>query len=160
MTTDGSRLVYPEIGADGYPTLDRAKGTVRFWFRPDWTVSQMPAIARLVSVGASSTLKDNWWTLEITAVGQPATSATINFKTQVGGNEVVYFSATLPTSSTLSLNWAGAKWHQIALTYEPTNIVLYVDKAVTAQATTTTAAPFVLAPTSDKRILERLSFGG
>jgi hypothetical protein len=152
MVSNGSRLVYPEIGDDGYPAVDRAKGTIRFWFRPDWAVGQMPAVGRLVSVGSDSVAKDNLWKVELLPNAQPATAVRIVFKTQLSGSETTYVTSDLT-------DWTAVRWHQIALTYEGTNIVLCVDGAVKAQATAPLASPFVLAPSFDKRLSERVAFG-
>ena len=55
----GDYLRYPEIEPGSYlPGLDLQRGSIRLWFKPNWTLSSFPSYAPLLQVGSSA--GDSW----------------------------------------------------------------------------------------------------
>jgi hypothetical protein len=92
------------LASTGTPNVRRNEGTVRFWFKPNWSSGSGP------SSGVFMDMVGNYWTLKITASGNTI-ELDSNGSTLCSGN----------------INWTAGKWHQIAVTYSQTQTVLYVD---------------------------------
>src|SRR5207249_1439164 len=106
----GARLQYREVEADGFANINCRKGSLRFWFKPNWSStasglgSGPGATARLIEMGNSSNA-DRWWVLSITANGNQ-----IVFESQTDdSHHTAYFSQ--------NISWTANKWHQIVVAY-------------------------------------------
>ncbi|MEI6076403.1 MAG: LamG domain-containing protein [Verrucomicrobiota bacterium] len=112
--TNAVVLEYRTVETNGNPNLLLPKGSLRFWFKPDWNSGTGPGTAgRLIEVGYQ-TATNGWWALVFNTNGTQLT-----FNTQSGGLAMTNLSA--------SINWASNQWHQIVLTYIGTNSSLYLD---------------------------------
>jgi len=122
--TGSVNLVYPAFQNDGFsltepdgsiatscgtPNIRRNRGTVRFWFKPNWTSGSGPANGVFLDMtGAGWTLTLSW-----------------------GGTQIGLYSGNSQLV-TANVNWTDPTiWHQIAVTYTQTKTVLYVDGVAT-----------------------------
>src|SRR5207248_10724057 len=95
-----------------------SQGTVRFWFKPAWSSTNAGGTGpqsrgRLIEIGSQGT-STGWWTLVLETNGNR-----LSFITQTNGTGF--------TNLVASINWTSNIWHQVALTYGPSNSLLYID---------------------------------
>ncbi|MCW5556819.1 MAG: alpha/beta hydrolase [Verrucomicrobiae bacterium] len=94
-------------------------GTVSLWIRPDWNPggSSAPTVATpLVEVGTESTARTGWWAWLVNPGGNQ-----VRFLGQARGQEVTWLQAPVAFKS--------GQWTHLALTWSPSNSVLYVNGA-------------------------------
>jgi len=117
--------VVPMLDATGRPNVGAQQGTIRFWFRPDWSSAQLGGEgpghwARLVESG---TISGNgaavWWSLYVSPDG-----STVYWSGQGAGGPVDILSAEVA--------WPAGEWRLLALTYTPTNTALFLDAELAA----------------------------
>ncbi len=113
-------LRYRDVETNGNANINLRSGTVRFWFRPDWSSTNAggagpQAEGRLIEMGTQSTT-GGWWGLVVKSAG-----TNIYFGTQTNS------TSTLATNLTATISWQSNIWHQVALTYSVSNSSLYVD---------------------------------
>lgn len=119
-TNVASRLKYRDLELDSSPNINLRNGTVSLWFKPDWGSTNAggtgPGVAsRLIEMGAyTNDASYGQWLLGFNAEGTQ-----ILFNTQGGGNETNHITSDVSISSN--------SWHQVVLTYTPTNSILYLD---------------------------------
>lgn len=119
-STNPAILCYRDAEANGHANINLRSGTVRFWFKPDWSSADQGGTGpqnsgRLIEVGDyHPEFTNGWWALFLNSGG---TQLTFGSSTNGAGN----------TSFSANISWAFKHWHQIALTYSPTNAVLYFD---------------------------------
>jgi hypothetical protein len=127
VNTNGTTafLKYQDKESDQNPNINLQKGTVRFWFKPDWggtnTGGSGPgSLARLIEVGYyTNDASYGQWVIAFNAEGTE-----LSFGTQGGGVETNHFTAAIEFASNV--------WHQIVITHTATNSILYLDgQAVT-----------------------------
>ena len=95
--------------SSGTPNLRRNRGTIRFWFKPNWTSGSGPASAVFLD------LTNAGWTLKVSSNGSQIGLFS-------GGTQLV----------TAGISWNDSSiWHQIAVTYSQTGTALYVDGVAT-----------------------------
>ena len=112
--TDPAILAYREVETNGSANICLRNGTIRFWFRSDWTSGAGPGgNGRLIEIGDQDSV-NGWWTLAFNADGTQ-----LMFVTQT--NDLAM------TNLTAAINWASNQWHQVVLTYTPLNSSLYID---------------------------------
>jgi hypothetical protein len=129
-------LVYRSIEASGTPNFVPWNGTIQFWFKPDWNSATFSdgtgpgTVARLFELGSPNSFSGwwwdwwsgwhyqftGWWTLLISPDGTE-----MDFVTQTNGN------ITAITNLSTTIHWSSNDWHQIVLTFGPTNSALYLD---------------------------------
>ena len=103
-----------EATNDASANINCRKGTVAFWFAPDWNSGVGPGSpGRFIEMG-SQTATNGWWSLYLSPDGTQ-----LMFGTQTNGLAL--------TNLTGSIAWVSNQWHQIVITYSPTNSSLYVD---------------------------------
>jgi alpha-tubulin suppressor-like RCC1 family protein len=113
-------LAYREEETNATSNINLRRGTVSFWFKPDWaSVSAGGAgpgtNAALLAVGhRSESFTNEFWGLEVDAAGDR-----LRFLTEGEGQQRLYLD--LPAS------FPSNQWHHIALTYSPTLSELYID---------------------------------
>jgi hypothetical protein len=113
-------LCYRDTEANGQANVNLRKGTIRFWFKPDWGSTDHGGAGpgtsgRLIEAGNyHPEFTNGWWALYLNAEGS---QLTFGSSTNGAGN----------TNLSASVSWAYKRWHQIALTYSPTNAILYCD---------------------------------
>jgi hypothetical protein len=120
VASSGAALVYRTEESTGIANILCARGTVRFWFSPEWSSASAggsgPGLAgRFADVGHwTSDGSYGWWSLAITPNGN-----SLQFITQ--GD-----SATT-TNLQANISWMPGQWHQVALIYTSTNTSIFVD---------------------------------
>ena len=118
-STNLAMLVYRDIETNGMANINLRSGTVRLWFRPNWDSNSKrngtgpQGEGRLIEAG-SQTTNGGWWALTFSTNGN-----NLIFRTQT--------NALLATNFTATIMWQSNWWHQIVLTYTPTNSLLYID---------------------------------
>ena len=118
-------LKYRDVETNGHANVNLRQGTIRFWFKPDWSSGDLngtgpQTMARLIEMGNyNPAFTNGWWALYLSPDG---TQLTFGSSTNGAGN----------TNLSTGVSWAYKRWHQIALTYSPTNAVLYCDGQVAA----------------------------
>lgn len=123
-STSGNHIRYRTVETDGSPNLNMRNGTVLFWYRPTWTSKNLGAgvpggaYGRLFNVGEWSNSPYTYggiWSLVMHPDGDK-----ISFVTQTNGA-----SASPIPYTTVTGGFTNGHWYQFALTYTPTNSVLY-----------------------------------
>jgi hypothetical protein len=115
-STNTAILRYRDVEPTNYApaNINCRNGTMRFWFAPDWSSGAGPGSAgRLIEMGTQTT-SNGWWALYFNTNGTQ-----LIFGTQTNGLAM--------TNLTTSINWVSNYWHQIVLTYSPSNSSLYLD---------------------------------
>jgi hypothetical protein len=133
--TNVAILAYRDVETSGNPNIILSAGTIRFWFKPDWSSVNAggngPGVSgRLIEVGSYSYtpylptnssvvgFTNGWWALYFSPDGNE-----LYFGSSTNGGGAVQLSA--------SITWSSNQWHQLALTYTPTNgllnSLLYLD---------------------------------
>jgi len=135
-STNAAWLRYPYIASDGTNEITVDKGTVMFWFAPNWTSTNRPnsgpgQSSRFIEVGTYTTNASyGWWSLYLNPGG-----TNIYFAAQTNnGSQAVYLSAPICWTIT---NY----WHHIALTYSSTNSTLYLDGLLVTNGSPVTYRP-------------------
>lgn len=118
--TNAAVLKYRDVETNGNANVNLRNGTIRFWFKPDWSSADQGGTGpqnegRLIEVGIKGST-NGWWGLLVDAAG-----GSIYFGTQTNG------SGTLTTNLTAAISWASNVWHQVVLTYSPSNSEIYLD---------------------------------
>ena len=128
-STNAAMLSYRDVETNGLANLNVRCGTVLFWFKPDWSSSNNFGTGpgdngRLIEMGSatpSSPTNSNllfftngWWSLYLTP----------------DGNQLVFASATNGVGRTnlvAPVSFTAGLWCQLALTFTPTNSLLYAN---------------------------------
>jgi hypothetical protein len=135
--------LYNIAEANGHTNLSLQNGSVVLWFKPDWSsVDQGGTGPGIISCGPDCNLEDWGALVEV--------DSTVD---STGGFWELYFDpfgTNLWFSSGDGTNWSGDligniswvsnQWHQIAVTYSPSNSTLYVDGTAIAQ---TNGVPYI-----------------
>ncbi len=116
-------LQYRLVEPDGRVNLDCARGTIRFFFKPDWTSAKLggtgPGVyGRLIEVGSFSDKPPypGVWVLNLTP----------------DGNQISFCVETNDRAATLLLGdigWKSNTWHEIVFSYNAEETRLEVDAA-------------------------------
>ena len=140
MNGKGAELFFaPMVGTNGKPNLVAQCGSIRMWFRPDWTSGTLggkgPGCAgRLFEAGAwSDKLAVGWWSLEFNSVGN-----TLSLVAQSGSDQLEVLRT--------SIRWQSGQWHQVTLSYSAKGSWLFVDGQLAA-----TGGPAALLPLATYR---------
>lgn len=119
--------VYPWLRSDGRPNYSFRQGTVRLWFKPNWSSPSM-------SGGWSRLFQLGNWTADHSVASAifhfKATEPGVYYTTQDGNGHVAYGDFTIPSNAI-----SAGKWHQIAISYSQTNRKLYFNGALIANQT-------------------------
>ena len=119
-STNPAILCYRDMETNGNANINLRCGTVQFWFKPDWAGTNLggggPGTAgRLIEVGSyNPAFTNGWWSLY----------------TSTNGSQLLFGSSTNgggQTNLTAGIAWLSNQWHQVVLTYTPSNSALYVD---------------------------------
>lgn len=116
-STNPAILTYRDVETNGNANINCRKGTVRFWFKPNWNsgnwLNGLHTEGQLIGLGSKDTT-NGWSGLLFDSHGY-----SISFITQSNGLAL--------TNLTVFINWASNQWHQIVLVYSPTNSALCLD---------------------------------
>jgi len=132
---------------DGAPNVSLRRGTIRLWFKPDWSGSTMTGTwSRLLELGRYRGEADRAFFALHLAPNQP----TITLATHDGAGHAAYsvfpFSAAAVTAG---------QWHQVVVTYSPTQRAVWLDGALLG----TQAAAWPYAPRAADLIEDGLRLG-
>ncbi len=122
-STNAAWLQYHVTENDGTTNLMVNRGSVILWFAPRWSGTNAGGNGpgnwgRLLEVGSVNS--NGWWSLYVDPAG-----ANVYFSVQTnGGPAVTYLSAPI--------EWKTNRWHNLALSYTPTNSLLYLDGSLAA----------------------------
>jgi hypothetical protein len=112
---------YRDVETNAAANINVRNGSVSLWYKPNWnSTSNLVAggpgsgSARLIEVGGYGEAT-GWWGLYLDGGGTTLTFASSLFVTN------------LESHVTGALAWTSNYWHQIVLTYSPSNSALYVD---------------------------------
>jgi len=117
-STNAAILKYRDIETNGNANINLRSGTVRLWFRPDWSSVSAGGAGpwdqgRLIEMGSQG-ISTGWWTLMLDTNGN-----TLSFITQTNGVGM--------TNLACAISWTSNIWHQVVLTYSASNSSLYID---------------------------------
>lgn len=115
-----SYLSYNDHEANGRPNINLRRGTVRFWFKPDWSSTTAGGTgpqtwARLIEMGRYDAAWGRW------VIGLNPDGTSIEFSATA--------AAGAPSQNMLqhTISWTAGQWYQITLTYGPGGSVLYTN---------------------------------
>ena len=119
----GNRLSYPVVEANNHANINLIRGTIRFWFKPQWSSGQVghPFGSRLLEIGqfsSTGTGNDGWWGIFLNS-----DRTKLIFGSQ-GPNDDLwerYIEA-------VDLNFQSGQWYEIELTYGPRLTYRYGNK--------------------------------
>jgi len=121
----GAALRYALRESNGRLNARLDQGTIRLWFRPDWTWSERPLTTpRLFEVGHFGSVGHGWWAwvFRQRAGEEAAGIYRLEFmQNQGGGTSSRYW---LPLRSN---DWTTVKWHELAMAYHPQTSALFLD---------------------------------
>lgn len=117
-----THLLYHDVDADNTPTINLRKGTLRFWFKPNWSSVSFGGTgpstpASLFKLGNGSVA---FWSLSIDGAGD-----NIAFVTAADG--------VTTTNIASGVSWKANDWHEIVLAYDPGYVKLYIDGLATSE---------------------------
>jgi alpha-tubulin suppressor-like RCC1 family protein len=145
-STNAAILKYRDAETNGNANINLLNGTIRFWFKPDWSSTNVGGTGPnnegcLIELGSkASTI--GWWGCRLNPAG-----TNIYFGTQTNS------TGTLTTNLTATISWTSNVWHQIVLTYNSTNTTLYIDgQAVKTNGTGVTYYPGITTRTNGFRV--------
>jgi hypothetical protein len=133
-TTNAAYLTYAITenapGYGEYTNLSLHTGSIEFMFVPNWQSADTNYFGngpgdwgRFIDIGTWDTNADkDWWSLYLNPSG-----TSIYFSSGTNGVRTNYLNAPIL--------WDGSTWHQIVLTYGPTNSFLYLDGQLAASGT-------------------------
>jgi len=137
-STNQAWLNYHVIEPDGTTNLSLTSGTIMFWFAPsDWASTNQGGTGpgeygRLLEIG-SHTLDSSYglWSIYVDDAG-----ANIYFSTQTND-----FSSNLTTYVSAPIAWTPDYFHNVTLTYSPSNTALYLDGVLATNGPPITVFP-------------------
>jgi sugar lactone lactonase YvrE len=148
-STNPAILTYRDVEINGNANINLRQGTIRFWFKPDWSSADWighygtgpGSNGRLIEMGNyDPAFTNGWWALYLSPDG---TQLTFGSSTNGAGN----------TNLSATVSWALKRWHQIVLTYSPTNSTLYWDgQEIATDGTGTNYYPSLTERTNGFRI--------
>lgn len=126
VPSQGKPLRYPTAGPEGSPQLRLDRGSIRLWFKPDWSLPRgQEWSAPLLEVGGYMDKPAGWWSWYLHATVQGGLSV----KFSQGAAE--YFPVFLMESRLPTVSWSGTPgWHELALSYGPTLTRVYHQNAL------------------------------
>ena len=119
-STNAVGLSYRELETNGNANINLRNGTIRFWFKPDWSSmfegGTGPGTAgRLIEMGSYNPASTNgWWSLYFSPDGD-----TLYFSTATNGMIITNLAVTIA--------WDSNIWHQVTVTYSAVDSQLYLD---------------------------------
>jgi hypothetical protein len=114
------QLQFPYRQADGTPLVNLRRGSIRFWYRPDWSSRSMGGdgpgnFGRLLELGVnSSDFNQGWWSLYFNPFSD---------RIQLASKSSGFASPQLNVGIALE----EGQWYQFVLTYNTTQIQLYLN---------------------------------
>ncbi len=132
VNTNGAILKYRDVESGGAANINLRSGTVRFWFKPEWTsgAGGPGTAAKLIEVGSQgASVTNGWWALYFNAQG-----TSLIFVSQTNN-----MNATTNLTATVSL--VSNQWCQVVLTFTTNGFALYTNGVLAATNTGTLQWP-------------------
>lgn len=135
-----SPWLIPALDASARPNIGVGEGTIRFWFRPDWTSAQLSGDGpgHWVRLLEAATIDGNLairWSIYTSPDG-----STLYWSRQGANGPQDVLSC--------GVEWAAGDWHLVALTYTATNTALFLDAELAASGAGLPAVPTNALPLS------------
>ncbi|HEY2363367.1 MAG TPA: LamG-like jellyroll fold domain-containing protein, partial [Candidatus Angelobacter sp.] len=111
-----AQIVGPAITSTGSPNIRRNRGTISFWFKPNWSSGSGPS-----SGGILADMVNASWTLKFTALGN-----------------AIELDSDATTLFSKNISWIAGQWYHVAVTYTENQTALYTNGV---QAATGSALP-------------------
>ncbi|MBM3883446.1 MAG: hypothetical protein FJ387_27690, partial [Verrucomicrobia bacterium] len=124
LTGQGSYLKYRDVELSHAANLNLARGTMRFWFKSDWTLAAAPDWANMIDVGNPSA---GWWSMYFQKTGGQVRPRLASQAAQ-GQQSAVRQDAPLDADchgppfmqQDIAMHWATDKWRLLTVTWAPT----------------------------------------
>lgn len=122
-STNGAYLRYRDVEANGHPNINCQRGTMRYWFKPDWASASLggagpQAYGTMISFGDSNApFGEGWWGFTVSVNGDNLSFVSKGPGVDGWGTE--HFAP--------NISWNSNTWHQVALTYSATGTKIYLD---------------------------------
>jgi hypothetical protein len=117
-----SQLRYREIESNGRPNINCRNGTVRFWFKPNWSSTNAggagpgASFARLIELGGwTADASRGHWQVQFNGPG----ATNLSVFSQSNGVSQAYWA--------VPCGFTAGRWYQFALAYSPSNVALYMN---------------------------------
>ncbi len=123
LTNTSSQIKYPTLNSDGTALVNLRNGTVRLWFRPDWTSKSLGGAgiasghSALFQVGPD--INGITWALSLWSSGNELDLVS---RQRLSNGDVVQVDAFHQ-----DIAWTNGYWHEIGVTYTPSNAACYLD---------------------------------
>jgi hypothetical protein len=123
-----TELAYNLVDAGNWTNLDAANGTVRFWFKPHWSSTNIGGSGP-GSFGMFVTIGGSWdWYLQ-------SNGCVVGFTSYSNTITAPYFGqGAAPGFGGVDCTFVDGLWYQLALAYSPSNIAMYMNGALLATA--------------------------
>ncbi len=107
---------YQDVELSGAPNINVRRGSVRFWFQPDWDSGNGPdGVIPIIEMGRSSAdQRHGWWSLHLHEKGK-------RIRLQMQGRGRTY------TGFDEALEWNAGEWHHITVTFSIRGSALWID---------------------------------
>ncbi len=115
-TANMEGFAYADVEQDGLPNINVRQGSVRFWFRPDWSSGQGPDTeVPIIEMGAKSEdRRHGWWSMHFHQKGR-------RIRLQVQGRGRTFTGFNHP------IEWTAGEWHHVVATYSIGGSELWID---------------------------------
>jgi hypothetical protein len=133
--TDGSsQLIFPYTETNGWNDFSVSNGTIRFWFKPNWTTGDTNTPAPNGTFFLVGYTSSGSWGMSLLNNGTN-TGSLLQFHT-TSNNFVQSYSFQTAGNNGAVVHFRSNIWCQIALTYSPSNIALYTNGILVATGNT------------------------
>jgi hypothetical protein len=134
LTSSTSELVYP-VTTNSTNYFNPGNGTVRFWYRPNWSTIGTSAPNRGSTFGAYffSAVATNNNSFQFYEWNTTNNTSFITFWSL---SNLYTLQGAFNGNNGVPVNFQSNLWYQIVLTYSPTNMALYMNGALLATANT------------------------
>ena len=118
----GSQLQFPYRQQDGSPLVNLRRGSIRFWYRPDWSSKSLGGngpgnFGRIMELGViSSNINQGWWSLYFNSF-----TDRIQLASKSSGFVMPQLNANIALKE--------GQWYQFILTYNESLTQLYLNGA-------------------------------
>lgn len=134
LRSQQSQLHLPWLGNDGLPLITMQQGTIRFWYRPEWSSKNIGGagpenFGRFLELGGSSSNTSlGWWTFYLNP-----NSDKIQFLSKDTSTQSLSMDAPVSLEK--------GQWYQIVLTYHANQTFLYINGEPIAEGPGIRASP-------------------
>jgi hypothetical protein len=107
---------YQDVELSGAPNINVRRGSIRFWFQPEWNAGEGPeGVLPIIEMGKESPdQRHGWWSLHF-----HENSKRIRLQMQGRGRTFTGFDQTL--------DWKAGEWHHVIVTFSIRGSALWID---------------------------------